>query len=105
MTGAKLAIAFCVAGLCALLAVCTAARGHNAPSGWAYDQWCCNQSDCRQLADGDVVERNGGWLIQSLGVHIPYTFAEKRASGDEHFHYCEYPKGTPRCFYIPGGDM
>ena len=27
MTGAKLAIAFCVAALCALLAVCTAARG------------------------------------------------------------------------------
>ena len=37
MTGPKLAIAFCVAALCALLAVCTAARGHNAPSGWAYD--------------------------------------------------------------------
>lgn len=80
------------------------ARAHNAPAGWQYDPWCCNASDCQQLAEGDVVERDGGWWIISRQVHIPYSFPEKRASGDQHFHYCEYPRGVSRCFYIPGGD-
>lgn len=105
MTAAKIWIATAIGVMCLLLALCGRQAGaHNAPSGWQYDQWCCNASDCQQLAEGDVVERDGGWWIISRQVHIPYSFPEKRASGDQHFHYCEYPRGVSRCFYIPGGD-
>lgn len=78
---------------------------HQAPSGWEYDPWCCNHQDCRQLPEGDVNEVKGGWYVKSLDVFIPYTHPQLRVSGDEHFHLCELPKGTVRCFYVPPGGV
>lgn len=86
-----------------LLILAGLAYGHTAPSGWAYDPWCCNTTDCRQLADDDVVEQGGGWRIKSMDVVVPYDHPKRMISGDEHFHVCELPKGTVRCFYVPPG--
>lgn len=81
------------------------ARAHTTASGWEYDQWCCNHLDCRQLADNDVDEVNGGWYVKSIDVLVPYKHPEIRVSGDAHFHVCELPKGTVRCFYVPPGGV
>lgn len=81
------------------------AHAHKAPTGWSYDPFCCNLNDCRQLSDGDVEETDGGWVIKSMGVTVPYKHNELRISGDNHYHVCELPKGTVRCFYVPPGGV
>lgn len=82
----------------------SSALAHEAPSGWTYSPWCCNRQDCRQLADDDVQERRGGWYIKSMDVFVGHDHPKLEVSGDEHYHVCELPKGTVRCFYFkPGG--
>jgi hypothetical protein len=94
-----------VLAVCAVLFLfgVTLSLAHTADKGWDYDTWCCNTVDCRQLADDDVTERGGGWYVKSMDVVVPYDHPQRRISGDEHYHLCELPKGTVRCFYVPPG--
>lgn len=96
---------FTVAFTLIAMVLLSPAHPHDTPAGWAYNQWCCNDRDCRQLADGDVVERDGGWYIKSMDVHVPYNHPQIHISMDSHFHVCELPKGTVRCFYVTGGGV
>lgn len=62
---------------------------------------CCGGEECAPLADGDVVEVAGGYLIRSLGVTVP--FAQTQPSPDGRFHACVWwiPKQTVMCFFGP----
>lgn len=101
----KIEVSLIVFALALILAGIGFAHAHKAPAGWEYDQWCCNHLDCRQLADDDVNEVNGGWYIKSIDVLVPYKHPQIKVSGDAHFHLCELPKGTVRCFYVPPGGV
>jgi hypothetical protein len=67
-----------------------------------YDQWCCNDKDCQPLAPGDVVEGPAGYTIKGQ-YFVPYLDKAIKPSQDPDYHWCEYPKGVVRCFYVPGG--
>lgn len=62
---------------------------------------CCGGKECAPLADGDVVEGDGGYLIRSLGITVP--FAQVQPSPDGRFHACVWwiPKQTVTCFFGP----
>lgn len=91
-----------------LLAVCAFAS-----LAWShdwYDAICCDDQDCRPAAPGEVVERDGGYLIRATGEHFPYKAA--RVSQDSDFHVCQFttssgafsqsvPVVKTRCLYVP----
>jgi hypothetical protein len=60
---------------------------------------CCGRSDCHPLRDGDVIARPGGYFIGSKGWWVPN--AEAQPGPDQHYHLCEAPPGTRRCFLTP----
>jgi hypothetical protein len=91
------------------------AAAHYAPSGMAYDAWCCNgdgsHGDCAPIPTVDVKETTAGWIITLhpgdhplvTKVHV-YTkrLGEERHSTDGGYHACLYPnENTLRCFYTP----
>lgn len=82
-----------------LALMCVPAYGHS----W-YDYDCCSDNDCAPLADGAVIEGSGGYDVTMNGKRyaVPYGDARIRASADNQFHACEYPKDTLRCLYTPG---
>jgi hypothetical protein len=91
MTRHILAVALCLAG--------TPAGAHS----W-YDPYCCNDNDCQPLKPADVVEGRNGYTIKGE-FFIPYRDKSIKPSQDPDFHWCEYPKGVVRCFYVPGGGV
>lgn len=99
----------------AFVAFAGKALAHEAPSGWEYDPYCCDERDCRQL-NPDEVHEDGDyyvWASEKSGAthRIHRGSSNVRASGDGHFHGCELPArdgGMPsvtdyrfRCLYIP----
>lgn len=78
-----------------------------------YPTECCNLTDCFPLEEGDVIERDGGFYIQSTKEHFKYN--ETRPSGDNRFHRCDYQRqsgtntirrlgsNTKPCFFVPTG--
>jgi hypothetical protein len=94
------------ASLAALVAVVLSAGTASAHS-W-YDQRftaegerCCGGEECAPLADDDVVETTGGYLIRSLGMTVP--FADVQSSPDGRFHACVWwiPSRVVKCFFGP----
>lgn len=77
------------------------AVAHEAPTGWSYDPWCCDNRDCHALPPGAVVPTDAGWLIVSNGRVVPYDASQVRQSGDSQFHICEPGQGLVRCLYVP----
>lgn len=72
-----------------------------------YDPYCCNDRDCRPVADGSVRPTTGGWFVQETGETVPYSQA--RESQDGRFHVCIWPPGAKipkvRCLYVPPGGV
>lgn len=69
-----------------------------------YDPYCCNDRDCRRISPDDVVETSKGYRV--LGRYfVPYLDKAIKPSQDADYHACEYPEGTLRCFYVPGGGV
>lgn len=64
----------------------------------AAGQICCNERDCGPLADDDVEEVTGGYLIKSLGLTVPYGALQP--SPDGRWHVCVWG-GKARCFFGP----
>jgi len=91
----------------AALAAGTAAGSSALAHDWyderttAEGERCCGGEECAPLADGDVVEVTGGYLIRSLGVTVP--FADVQPSPDGRFHACVWwiPEQTVMCFFGP----
>lgn len=78
------------------------------PKHW-YPIECCSRYDCYPLMDGDVIEENGGFKIQSTGEWFPYK--QIRGSGDAQFHRCSslgnrseptLIKKDKACLFVPG---
>jgi hypothetical protein len=69
---------------------------HNAPSGWAYDAFCCGGQDCAPVSG--VVATDRGWLVG--GELLLYNDPRVRFSQDGGFHLCRSAKGT-HCLYVP----
>ena len=88
------------------LIVCLPVRGHEAPSGWAYDHDCCSNQDCRPLSLIEVksiVQVPGGYQATVDGFDAPVFFYQNkiRPSKDQFFHGCVGSSGTGYCLYVP----
>jgi hypothetical protein len=97
-----------------LLASTVSAVPHSARSGMPYDPWCCNSTDCAEIAGVAVTEVRGGYrvtlrrgqhpMVKSESVTHFVALKDARASDDGRFHACLYPdEHTMRCFYAPPG--
>src|SRR5690349_12859091 len=93
-----------------LLAVCifvglfimlmTRSYGHQAPSGWSYDPFCCNGKDCAEIPTETVKPVNGGYSVSLTPadhpmVTKPHTllvpYDKVKNSQDGQYHICLYP--------------
>lgn len=85
-----------------LMLACLPAFGHS----W-YDPYCCNSNDCKAISPDDVVTGPKGYdvTVNGQSFHVPYGSDRIKQSQDADFHACEYPAGTLRCFYVPGGGV
>src|SRR4051812_3462427 len=79
-------IAAAFAGIAALVG--GPASGHDIYEGLTNPQGerCCGGKECAPLADDDVEEVTGGFLIRSIGIVVPY--AATQPSPDRRFHAC-----------------
>lgn len=91
------------------------ANAHQAPSGMAYDQWCCDgdgtKGDCAPIPSSSVtMNKNGYRIVLRPGdhprVHVTHvwekTFMATRTSTDGRYHACLFPSEYQlRCFYAP----
>lgn len=121
-TEAKI-MATAVAALVIWLATLSWLMAHQAPSGWAYPAWCCNNRDCAQIPASAVrAGRFGYEVVLEPGMHpmvpdgfafvVPYNAtegvkAQLRVSQDGDYHACILPvnhnrsEPEPRCFFAP----
>lgn len=97
------------------IAFASMADAHHAPSGMAYDPWCCNgdgnTGDCAPIPSRDVRITREGYLIRLQpgdhpGVHVSHVFLQAfsaaRISSDGRYHACLFPTEYQlRCFYAP----
>ena len=67
-----------------------------------YDPWCCNNTDCQPIKPEEVVATSEGYHIKGQ-FFIPHGDDRIRLSRDWDYHFCEYPTGQARCFYVPPG--
>lgn len=67
-----------------------------------YDPWCCNNTDCGPLKPEQIRVTSEGYHIKEE-FFIPHGDERIRVSRDWDYHFCEYPKGEARCFYVPPG--
>ena len=92
----------------------SAARAHEAPSGWSYPAVCCSQRDCNMIPASRVSEGPEGYRVVLLpGDHemvkagasflIPYSVAKQSPDGE--FHICILPSGSVICFFVPPRGM
>ncbi len=66
----------------------------------AAGEWCCGALDCRALADGDVREIRGGYMIGSRMETVP-TGESIPVSPDGKYWLCVRPDRSRRCFFTP----
>lgn len=99
-------------------AFCFRAYAHDAPSGWAYDPYCCNgdgeTGDCQMIPSRTVKIVDGGYKItlepgdHRLVTHLHVFVMPQRKtmhSPDGAYHLCLFPdENTLRCFYAPDMD-
>lgn len=77
--------------------------GYNIAYGHSwYDPWCCNNTDCAPLKPEEIAVNSEGYIIKGE-FFIPHGDDRIRLSRDFDYHFCEYPKGEARCFYVPPG--
>jgi len=102
--------------LLAGLFICVgSASAHHAPSGMAYDPWCCNGDgsggDCAPIPSASVTVTHDGYRIvlrrgDHPRVHVTHvwhrSFMTTRTSTDGRYHACLFPSEYQlRCFYAP----
>jgi hypothetical protein len=88
-----------------------AAEAHSAPSGWAYDSWCCGGHDCEPIPEDQVRVTPEGYVVTiPNGSHVTahgdvrqlFHYDEVRFSGDGEYHACILPRSQEfRCLYVP----
>lgn len=96
-----------VTALFVCLSMSAAAQEHNhgkhAIPDW-YDSACCNQRDCKPVADGDVEFADmDGPIVRYKPTGNVFHRSQFRRSQDERYHVCINPAGTSLCFYDRAG--
>lgn len=91
--------------IAALASTCLPSLAHETPSGWRYDGACCSERDCRLADPGEVVEREGGWLVVPSGTFVPHGDPRLHMAPDGAFHICNVIAGDRMsafwCLYVP----
>ncbi|QRG06083.1 hypothetical protein EZH22_24335 [Xanthobacter dioxanivorans] len=81
------------------------ALAHDAPSGFTYLPSCCSSTDCRPADTGEVVEKDGGWLVVPSHTWLPANDLRLHEAPDGRFHVCNKVAGDrlsePWCVYLP----
>lgn len=70
-----------------------------------YDWDCCSDRDCGPVAEGTVVETQGGYRVLLTGQFIDRDSPKVRMSPDGRWHLCTLggnPGGAVLCLYVPG---
>jgi hypothetical protein len=97
----------------ALLLIAVIVGGHSAPQGWAYEEWCCDNSHCKAVPASDVAEiESGVWKYLPTGNIFkdePPLIKRIRPSKDKNFHVCigataVRSLGFSYCIYIVQGN-
>lgn len=88
----------------ATLAIGIALMSRALAHSW-YDPDCCSGNDCDEMDPDYVTAGPTGYSVDFRGkvYAVPYGDSRIKASQDRQYHACEFPKGTLRCFYTPGG--
>jgi hypothetical protein len=71
---------------------------------WLYSKECCDENDCRPLANSEVSILPKGYHTRSNDQTLPYQDFRLRKSPDGSFHGCFIggdPKRLLRCLYVP----
>lgn len=93
------------AAILALVLCAAPVAAHEAPSGFTYLPQCCSSTDCREADEGEVVEKDGGWLIVPSKVWMPHDDIRRHDAPDGRFHVCNKiagdRKSAPWCLYTP----
>lgn len=115
--------------LIAAIALAAPSFAHEAPSGWLYDPWCCNNKDCTPVGNATVELTPEGYLVtldpethdlaqSRIQRLFRYPDAdpsndrleppEAMRSGDSKYHACVSRPAAHynmqqniRCFYAP----
>lgn len=73
-----------------------------------YDRECCSDRDCRPANPGEVIEKDGGYWIESSKEHLKYDNPKVRhTSQDNQFHLCQWQdqRQISRNYHIPGSTL
>lgn len=92
------ASAILLLGLVAALPPPAGAHDPYAPYRTPRGSPCCNDDDCRPLADGDVATLDTGYFIRSRGEFVPNR--EAQPGPDDRYHLCTYAN-VRMCFLLP----
>ena len=79
------------------------AYAHVAPTGWAYDTYCCSDEDCAPIPKEWVSVTPQGFIVSAPGGPATlFKFDTVRQSGDSEYHGCIMPGASAwRCLYVP----
>ena len=119
MTSVRVLAAAMLAAILGLASAWHAARAHEAPSGFSYDPWCCNNGDCAELESARPTDDKETliptWVYRNkLGNEAPVEHGYTRflPSPDNKTHACVWNESSPdakpryrlRCLYLGAGN-
>ena len=82
----------------------SAARAHDAPTGWQYPWSCCSGHDCRPVATKAISTAKSGYVIRNTGEVVPYSDTRIQSSPDGEYHWCSVAgadDGMTICLFVP----
>jgi hypothetical protein len=88
-----------VAGFIAFFACLGLAGIKVAQAHWQYEMHCCNQQDCKPVADSVVTETSAGFELHDRPEFVERGSPKIRKPINEEYHVCRNPAGALLCIY------
>lgn len=66
---------------------------------WFYEMHCCNQQDCKPVADSAVTETSAGFELHDIPEFVERSSPKVRKPINEEYHVCRNPAGALLCIY------
>jgi hypothetical protein len=66
---------------------------------WQYEMHCCNQQDCKPVADSVVTETSAGFQLNDIPEFVERSSPKIRKPINEEYHVCRNPAGALLCVY------
>jgi hypothetical protein len=88
-----------IAGALAFAAVTILLGIKAAQSHWQYEMHCCNQQDCKPVADSVVTETSAGFELHDRPEFVERGSPKIRKPINEEYHVCRNPAGALLCIY------